>query len=197
MIVSTSTNSGGKSSSNSAEIMFVLANQLHVLEMLVSIILQGVVARRKWSGPPCCYLQVDCPMEVLVGQFLICVTRPERRASRHCYCYCPSPGEVLHPHCVTSDMASILASTAGSISPSTSPRLPSPPPFPEVQIAPKSPIYGTTGSIAAQDADEAAMLKIGATRRIRPGTKASEMASGPPLVPLSEVRSLHRSRELQ
>lgn len=31
-------------------------------------------------------------------------------------------------------------------------------------------------------------LEGAAMRRIRPGTKAADMASGPPLVPLSEVR---------
>lgn len=41
--------------------------------------------------------------------------------------------------------------------------------------------------MAAQEFDEAAKNDTGAMRRIRPGTKAADMASGPPLVPLSEV----------
>ena len=72
------------------------------------------------------------------------------------------------------------------VSPSSSPRLPSPPPFTEVQIGPKSPTVGESvgkdkllsGSNRPDD---------GATRRIRPGTKAADMASGPPLVPLAQV----------
>ncbi len=70
------------------------------------------------------------------------------------------------------------------VSPSSSPRLPSPPPFTEVQIGPKSPTIGDgpenqLGEVAKQD--------DGSTRRIRPGTKAADMASGPPLIPLAEV----------
>ncbi|KAI4129943.1 MAG: hypothetical protein LQ347_003571 [Umbilicaria vellea] len=40
--------------------------------------------------------------------------------------------------------------------------------------------------MVAQEFDEAAKHDLGALRRIRPGTKAADMASGPPLVPLSE-----------
>lgn len=88
-----------------------------------------------------------------------------------------------------------MAAVAEPVSPSSSPRLPSPPPFPEVQIGPKSPtIGGPTGSMAAQEFDEAAKHDLGALRRIRPGTKAADMASGPPLVPLSEVRASLPSR---
>ena len=80
-----------------------------------------------------------------------------------------------------------MASAAGSVSPSTSPRLPSPPPYPEVQIGPKSPTGGMLTVNAAQEEKEAAKLENGSTRRIRPGTRAADMASGPPLVPLSDV----------
>ena len=76
---------------------------------------------------------------------------------------------------------------AGSMSPSTSPRLPSPPPFPEVQIGAQSPGMNATQSIAQLDIEESAALDNGAMRRIRPGTKAADMASGPPLIPLTEV----------
>jgi hypothetical protein len=71
------------------------------------------------------------------------------------------------------------------LSPSSSPRLPSPPPFPEVQIGPQSPALGAVNSIP--NAHEERMIDQGAGRRIRPGTKAADMASGPPLIPLSEV----------
>ena len=87
-------------------------------------------------------------------------------------------------------MATALAPpAAGSMSPSSSPRLPSPPPFPEVQLGPKSPMPGAQSSAIAQDVDEATKPDTGSTRRIRPGTKAADMASGPPLIPLSEVYS--------
>jgi hypothetical protein len=73
-----------------------------------------------------------------------------------------------------------------TLSPSSSPRLPSPPPFTEVQIGPQSPTVGDSGGNAHEhfllsEIDE------GSTRRIRPGTKAVDMASGPPLIPLSQV----------
>ena len=73
-------------------------------------------------------------------------------------------------------------------SPSSSPRAYSPPPAPEVQIAgPQSPgMAGEPGPIIAE-ADDTANLDQGATRRIRPGTKAADMASGPPVVPLHQV----------
>jgi hypothetical protein len=72
-------------------------------------------------------------------------------------------------------------------SPSSSPRLPSPPPIAEDQLGPKSPIampneHGELGHNP---------FEANASRRIRPGTKAAEMALGPPLVPLTDVRRLH------
>ena len=70
------------------------------------------------------------------------------------------------------------------VSPSSSPRLPSPPPFTEVQFGPKSP---TVGDVPEYPFSSAAKSNDGPTRRIRPGTKAAAMARGPPLVPLSEV----------
>lgn len=84
-----------------------------------------------------------------------------------------------------------------TVSPSSSPRLPSPPPIPEVQIGLKSPTINAlpNSTLPGQPAlgtpsPELADLSNpdnGVTRRIRPGTKAADMASGPPLVPLSEV----------
>lgn len=77
---------------------------------------------------------------------------------------------------------------AVGVSHPSSPRLPSPPPFTEVQIGPKSPSVGESSGkdvehylVASQGADD------GSTRRIRPGTKAVDMAVGPPLIPLSQV----------
>ncbi|KAI1914141.1 hypothetical protein LOZ53_002015 [Ophidiomyces ophidiicola] len=74
-------------------------------------------------------------------------------------------------------------------SPLSSPRLPSPPPFPEVQIEPKSSTTDESliGVLPAQDGDS--------TRRIRPGTKAVDMASGPPLIPLSQLESPFQLQE--
>jgi hypothetical protein len=62
-----------------------------------------------------------------------------------------------------------------------SPRLPSPPPIPEDQLSP----------ISANPEQQKLLfsnLDHNAARRIRPGTKAEDMAEGPPLVDLSEVR---------
>ena len=73
------------------------------------------------------------------------------------------------------------------VSPSSSPRLPSPPPFTEVQIGPKSPSVGDSNEHQLGDA---ARIDNGSTRRIRPGTKAADMEKGPPLVPLNEVCNL-------
>jgi hypothetical protein len=70
------------------------------------------------------------------------------------------------------------------VSPSSSPRLPSPPPFTEVQIGPKSPSVADSNQNPFGDT---ARIDNGSTRRIRPGTKAADMDKGPPLVPLNEV----------
>ncbi|KAJ5123949.1 uncharacterized protein N7515_007774 [Penicillium bovifimosum] len=80
--------------------------------------------------------------------------------------------------------------TAAGVSPSSSPRLPSPPPFTEVQIGPQSPsvgeVFGKDGDLGEDD---------GSTRRIRPGTKAADMAFGPPLIPLSQLDSPFQLQE--
>ena len=83
----------------------------------------------------------------------------------------------------------------GPASPSSQ-RLPSPPPFPEVQIGPKSPGIATPGD-ASTEVENIANYDQQAVRRIRPGTKAAEMAVGPPLVPLSEVRKHGEPIELK
>jgi hypothetical protein len=70
--------------------------------------------------------------------------------------------------------------------PPSSPRLPSPPPPTEIQIGPKSPSLGDSSGIQ-ETAIEQGILDANAARRIHPGTKAADMAAGPPLVPLMEV----------
>ncbi|EFR04548.1 Mob1 family protein [Nannizzia gypsea CBS 118893] len=86
--------------------------------------------------------------------------------------------------------------SGSAVSPSSSPRLPSPPPFTEVQIGPKSP---TVGDGKNDGSDEFLGIPHGqddaSARRIRPGTKAANMASGPPLVPLSELDSPFQLQE--
>jgi hypothetical protein len=61
-----------------------------------------------------------------------------------------------------------------------SPRLPSPPPIPEDQLSPIS-------ASPEQQQKLFSNLDHNAARRIRPGTRAEDMAEGPPLVELSEV----------
>lgn len=60
-----------------------------------------------------------------------------------------------------------------------SPRLPSPPPIPEDQLSPVS--------ASPEQQKLFSNLDHAAERRIRPGTKAADMAEGPPLLELSEV----------
>jgi hypothetical protein len=81
---------------------------------------------------------------------------------------------------------STATASHGGASPSSSPRLPSPPPFTEVQFGPKSPSMGA--SISEFELEAAGKQDEGASRRIRPGSKAADMARGPPFVPLHQVR---------
>ncbi|KAJ5666769.1 hypothetical protein N7462_011178 [Penicillium macrosclerotiorum] len=86
--------------------------------------------------------------------------------------------------------------TTAGVSPSSSPRLPSPPPFTEVQIGPQSPSIGESfGRDADQLLGDAAGDGDGSTRRIRPGTKAADMAFGPPLIPLAQLDSPFQLQE--
>ena len=71
-------------------------------------------------------------------------------------------------------------------SPSSSPRLPSPPPMPEMQFGPQSP--STSANTNELQVDTQNKPDESARRRIRPGTRAADMARGPPLVPLIQVR---------
>ncbi|OCK91366.1 Mob1/phocein [Cenococcum geophilum 1.58] len=76
------------------------------------------------------------------------------------------------------------------VSPSSSPRLPSPPPIAEDQIGPKSPI-----AASEEQGKLFSSVDHGASRRIRPGTKAADMAEGPPLVELIEIDSAFQLTE--
>ncbi|KAI4140242.1 MAG: hypothetical protein L6R39_005878 [Caloplaca ligustica] len=89
----------------------------------------------------------------------------------------------------------MAASMGGAPSPSHSPRLPSPPPFTEVQIGPQSPTSNVAPGASTQAHDDAVRYDQSATRRIRPGTKAADMASGPPLVPLDQLDSSFQLQE--
>ncbi|KAJ4291849.1 hypothetical protein N0V90_009745 [Kalmusia sp. IMI 367209] len=79
---------------------------------------------------------------------------------------------------------------ASAPSPSSSPRLPSPPPIAEDQLGPKSPLPATE-----EQQKLFSSLDHGASRRIRPGTKAEDMTEGPPLVELSEIDSAFQLTE--
>ncbi|KAI9817907.1 MAG: hypothetical protein M1832_004527 [Thelocarpon impressellum] len=83
------------------------------------------------------------------------------------------------------------------VSPARSPRLPSPPPFTEVQFGPRSPSIGGGGGPAnvPSDHDDQAAHDADATRRVRPGSKAHDMASGPPLVSLGDLDSAFQLQE--
>ena len=80
----------------------------------------------------------------------------------------------------------MAAVAIGGASPLSSPRLPSPPPFPEVQLGPKSPNMNATSGNVIPDNELGSKAEQGPLRRIRPGTKAADF-TGPPLVPLNEV----------
>lgn len=67
-----------------------------------------------------------------------------------------------------------------------SPRLPSPPPPAEIQMSPNPPSGGAPANPDAMMMEQS-VLDANSKRRIHPGTKAADMAAGPPLVPLSEV----------
>ncbi|CAD0088458.1 unnamed protein product, partial [Aureobasidium mustum] len=69
-------------------------------------------------------------------------------------------------------------------SPSSSPRLPSPPPIAEDQISPSAGLDSEERMLGASHKAD-----VDASRRIRPGTRAEDMQEGPPLV------ELHQSTE--
>lgn len=74
------------------------------------------------------------------------------------------------------------------ISPSSSPRLPSPPPIAEDQSGPTSPGLSLYSPKFPGGAAEA-------SRRIRPGTKAEDMAEGPPVTELMDIDSAFQLTE--
>ncbi|UNI21718.1 hypothetical protein JDV02_007679 [Purpureocillium takamizusanense] len=76
----------------------------------------------------------------------------------------------------------------------SSPRLPSPPPPAEIQIGPKSPSGGAAASPEPTQMEQT-VLDDHSRRRIHPGTKAADMAAGPPLVPLNELDSAFQLQE--
>ncbi|KAK6442260.1 hypothetical protein LTR95_001510 [Oleoguttula sp. CCFEE 5521] len=76
-----------------------------------------------------------------------------------------------------------------AVSPSSSPRLPSPPPIAEDQTSPGLSLFEGNFLSHTRNGDS------GASRRIRPGTKADDMAEGPPLVDLQEIDSAFQLTE--
>ncbi|KAF2718633.1 Mob1/phocein [Polychaeton citri CBS 116435] len=81
-------------------------------------------------------------------------------------------------------------------SPSSSPRLPSPPPIAEDQTLPTSP-----GVSLFEDQQQlghhinTGNVDANASRRIRPGTRSEDMAAGPPLIELSDIDSAFQLAE--
>jgi hypothetical protein len=71
------------------------------------------------------------------------------------------------------------------MSPLSSPRLPSPPPIAEDQSGSMSPV---SSNDPEQERPDAQTLDDSGSKRIRPGTKSADMAKGPPLVDISEVK---------
>lgn len=114
----------------------------------------------------------ECSGECLYILSASPTTTPRKRYQKH-----------IHAKVYNNKTLKFSSTQAGSMvasqSPSSSPRAYSPPPAPEFQIGEPGPTIS--------EVDDTAKLDQGATRRIRPGTKAADMASGPPLVPLSQV----------
>ncbi|KAE8550073.1 hypothetical protein EYB25_008604 [Talaromyces marneffei] len=106
----------------------------------------------------------------------------------------PAPPSLRKAPATISVSRKMAATAAAAVSPSSSPRLPSPPPFTEVQIGPQSPTVGDNGG-DGQFFAPLTEMDDGSTRRIRPGTKAADMASGPPLIPLSQLDSPFQLQE--
>ncbi|KAG9533606.1 Mob1/phocein, partial [Aureobasidium melanogenum] len=75
-------------------------------------------------------------------------------------------------------------------SPSSSPRLPSPPPIAEDQISPSAGLDSEERMLGASHKAD-----VDASRRIRPGTRAEDMQEGPPLVELHQIDSAFQLTE--
>lgn len=97
----------------------------------------------------------------------------------------PAVFQPFNPNEPHTQAAPIHTSRTMALAPS-SPRLPSPPPPAEIQIGPNSPSGGAAADPATTQMEQN-LVDSNARRRIHPGTKASDMAAGPPLVPLGEV----------
>jgi len=97
------------------------------------------------------------------------------------------------PRLTGGDVPLDLLFDMAAVSPSSSPRLPSPPPIPEVQFGPQSPGMGDLSKELSLDATS--KPDEGSARRIRPGTRAADMALGPSLVPLSQLDSPFQLQE--
>ncbi|KAH6685671.1 Mob1/phocein family protein [Plectosphaerella plurivora] len=82
--------------------------------------------------------------------------------------------------------------SAATMAPS-SPRLPSPPPAAEDQLGPQSPMGAQANRQPSQH--EQSLIDSNAKRRIHPGSKAQDMAAGPPLMPLNELDSAFQLQE--
>jgi hypothetical protein len=81
--------------------------------------------------------------------------------------------------------------SATTMSPSSSPRLPSPPPIAEDQLGPMSPIaIGLNATDQSIFGTQQQNIDKNASRRIRPGTKSVGMPEGPPLVEMADVSSI-------
>ncbi|CEJ84651.1 Putative Mob1/phocein family protein [[Torrubiella] hemipterigena] len=78
--------------------------------------------------------------------------------------------------------------------PPSSPRLPSPPPAAEIQVTPNSPSGGPAATLQATEMEQT-VIDAHSKRRIHPGTKSADMATGPPLVPLAELDSAFSLQE--
>lgn len=110
------------------------------------------------------------------------------------------PGTTSPPHPRRPPLSAFASSTSSSCDAATahrqlcimssmtpsSPRLPSPPPAAEIQVTPNSPSGGPAATLQATEMEQS-VIDAHSKRRIHPGTKASEMAAGPPVVPLNEV----------
>ncbi|SZF02094.1 unnamed protein product [Blumeria hordei] len=78
--------------------------------------------------------------------------------------------------------------------PPTSPRLPSPPPPTEIQIGPKSTSMARSHNEELLNVEQS-VIEANSKRRIHPGTRAADMATGPSLIPLSELDSAFQLQE--
>ncbi|OHE90719.1 Mob1/phocein family protein [Colletotrichum orchidophilum] len=76
----------------------------------------------------------------------------------------------------------------------SSPRLPSPPPPAEIQLGPRSPSMGAQSNREASPMEQS-LIEANSRRRIHSGTKAADMAAGPPLIPLNELDSAFQLQE--